>query len=324
MNRKRKVNRMNRNERNRYVEQHLKDYLPKEFQQAEVKVLEICKNNGEIKDGVVVRENTEGAVPILYLDEYNFLYPDKVLKEIAENYLDILARDQDMVNKIKEELKERESILNKVTLHAINRERNTAFLANIPHLRLQDLALYPVIDLGNSMICNVTYDFCSYIKISGDEMLKIALHNLSVQKAIIVPVSEMLRDIGFPMDEELENKNPMKMYVVTNQNALFGAAHIMNPNVMERLQKIFQDGFYILPSSTHELIVIDSEESEQSVSDLVRIVKEVNKNEVVYDEQLSNHVYRFKDKETGLEMYEDGKWYKNSIHTPMREIFPQK
>lgn len=126
------------------------------------------------------------------------------------------------------------------------------------------------------------------------------------------------------MDEELENKNPMKMYVVTNQNALFGAAHIMNPNVMERLQKIFQDGFYILPSSTHELIVIDSEESEQSVSDLVRIVKEVNKNEVVYDEQLSNHVYRFKDKETGLEMYEDGKWYKNSIHTPMREIFPQK
>lgn len=47
---------MNRKERNQYVEQHIKDYLPQEYQQADVKVYEVNKRNGIMQDGLVVRQ----------------------------------------------------------------------------------------------------------------------------------------------------------------------------------------------------------------------------------------------------------------------------
>ena len=48
---------MNRKERNQYVERHIKDYLPQEYQQSDVKVYEVNKKNGEIKDGLVVEQH---------------------------------------------------------------------------------------------------------------------------------------------------------------------------------------------------------------------------------------------------------------------------
>lgn len=247
---------MNRKERNQYVEQHIKDYLPQEYQQADVKVYEVNKRNGIMQDGLVVRQKGVAVSPILYLDAYDYSYPETALKKTAKDYVDIVASGQNMVEMLVEKMKEEENILNRVTLRAINRERNTVFLADKPYKKLQDLAFYPVVEITNNLSLDINYDLCSIMNLSGKEMLEIAEKNLIEQKTVISPIIDVLINENIipailPA-EELREVLPVPMYVVTNSKKYFGAAHIMNPNVMENLQNIFQDEFYIFPSSIHE------------------------------------------------------------------------
>lgn len=315
---------MNRKERNQYVEQHLKDYLPQEYQQSDVKVYEVNKKNGETKDGLVVREKGEGVSPILYLDTYDFSYPEETLQKIAKDYVDILVNNQDMVDMIREQLTQREEILNRATLRPINRERNTVFLADKPYIKLQDLAFYPVIEVNPYMACDITYEFCKSMDLSGKEMLEIATKNLMEQKPVISSMTDMLINENMIPAEDLQEFREASMYVVTNSQKYFGAAHIINSNVMESLQNIFQGEFYILPSSTHEIIAVNPKEFDQPDAEYEKMVQEINRSEVAYEEQLSDHIYRYRSKEIGLEMYKEGKWYENSIQIPTPEKIPKR
>ena len=218
--------------------------------------------------------------------------------------------------------------MNRVTLRAINRERNTVFLADKPYMKLQDLAFYPVVEITNNLSLDINYDLCSIMNLSGKEILGIAAKNLIEQKPVISSITDVLIDENIipailPA-EELQEVFPVPMYVVTNSNKYFGAAHIMNPNVMESLQNIFQGEFYILPSSVHELIAVDPKKFDQPDAEYEKMVQEINQSEVEYGEQLSDHIYRYRSKETGLEMYQEGKWYENSIQIPTPEKIPKR
>lgn len=315
---------MNRKERNQYVEQHLKDYLPQEYQQSDVKVYEVNKKNGETKDGLVVREKGEGVSPILYLDVYDFSYPEATVQKIAKDYVDILVNNRDITDTVREQLTQREEILNRITLRPINRERNTLFLADKPYKKLQDLAFYPVVEVNPYMSCDITYEFCKSMDLSGKEMLEIATKNLMEQKPVISSMTDMLINENMIPAEDLQEFREASMYVVTNSQKYFGAAHIINPNVMESLQNIFQGEFYILPSSTHEIIAVNPKEFDQPDAEYEKMVQEINRSEVAYEEQLSDHIYRYRSKEIGLEMYKEGKWYENSIQIPTPEKIPKR
>lgn len=319
---------MNRKERNQYVERHIKDYLPQEYQQADVKVYEVNKRNGIMQDGLVVRQKGVAVSPILYLDAYDYSYPETALKKTAKDYVDIVASGQNMIEMLVEKMKGEENILNRVTLRAINRERNTVFLADKPYMKLQDLAFYPVVEITNNLSLDINYDLCSIMNLSGKEMLEIAEKNLIEQKTVISPIIDVLINENIipailPA-EELREALPVPMYVVTNSKKYFGAAHIMNPNVMENLQNIFRGEFYILPSSIHEIIAVNPKEFDWSDAEYEKMVQEINQSEVEYGEQLSDHVYRYRSKETGLEMYQEGKWYENSIQIPTPEKIPKQ
>lgn len=315
---------MNRKERNQYVEQHLKDYLPQEYQQSEVKVYEVNKKNGETKDGLVVREKGEGVSPILYLDAYDFSYPEVTVQKIAKDYMDILVNNRDITDMVREQLTQREEILNRITLRPINRERNKVFLADKPYIKFHDLAFYPVMEINNTLSCNISYDFCSQMNFSEKEMLEIATKNLMEQKPVISSMTDMLINENMIPAEDLQEFREASMYVVTNSQKYFGAAHIINPNVMESLQNIFQGEFYILPSSTHEIIAVNPREFDQPDAEYEKMVREINRSEVAYEEQLSDHIYRYRSKEIGLEMYKEGKWYENSIQIPTPEKIPKR
>ena len=59
------------------------------------------------------------------------------------------------------------------------------------------------------------------------------------------------------MEEELEYDIPMM--AVTNHSTNLGAASIFCERIQKRLEDIFPDGFYLIPSSIHEFLAIDKE-----------------------------------------------------------------
>ena len=71
-------------------------------------------------------------------------------------------------------------------------------------------------------------------------------------------------------------------------------------------------------------IAVNPKEFDWSDAEYEKMVQEINQSEVEYGEQLSDHIYRYRSKETGLEMYQEGKWYENSIQIPTPEKIPKQ
>lgn len=71
-------------------------------------------------------------------------------------------------------------------------------------------------------------------------------------------------------------------------------------------------------------IAVNPKEFDWSDAEYEKMVQEINQSKVEYGEQLSDHVYRYRSKETGLEKYQAGKWYENSIQIPAPEKIPKQ
>ena len=85
------------------------------------------------------------------------------------------------------------------------------------------------------------------------------------------------------------------LYALTNVEKQYGASMITQLEVLNKLEQLFPEGFYVLPSSVHEVLIVpDNGEMEPKM--LGEMVREVNKNEVERQEVLSDRVYSY-DKE---------------------------
>ncbi len=113
--------------------------------------------------------------------------------------------------------------------------------------------------------------------------------------------SEFLRD--FDGDEERAKEafaeflpTKAKMYVRSTVHKLFGAAVLLDKNVMAHIYEKFDGKFYIIPSSTHEVLIVGDEFDPES---LTSMIGEVYMSTVDIEDQLSSHPYRY-DLEHGL------------------------
>jgi len=130
--------------------------------------------------------------------------------------------------------------------------------------------------------------------VSGDEVDACAArNNPKLHPALICPMASILREIANPQNESLytveEDWSDMPIYVVTNREKLNGANVILYSEIQKTLQQVFPDGYYILPSSVHEMIVVPSNECDPL--QLLHIVAEVNKTEVTAGDVLAEDVF---------------------------------
>ena len=82
----------------------------------------------------------------------------------------------------------------------------------------------------------------------------------------------------------------MGMYVLTNCRKFFGASEILDKNTLHSIADKIGDGFILLPSSVHEVIILPPQ-NEKEYGKLAEMVQEVNMTQVSVEEQLSDHVY---------------------------------
>ena len=82
-----------------------------------------------------------------------------------------------------------------------------------------------------------------------------------------------------------------RQYVLTNGNAFRGAAGVLDKNAIRVLgESLGVAGFYMLPSSIHEVILIPFSD-DLAKGDLDAMVRDVNATQVAYADQLGDHAY---------------------------------
>lgn len=202
------------------------------------------------------------------------------------------------------------NVKNNIVYKLINTERNRELLEDIPYIEFLDLSIVfqcliskKESHLETLLIHNV------HTKLWGvtvEELYRAAEEN--TQKLL----PHELRNMADVMEEimkeedaeefnhgdcmaELESTKPL--YVLTNKKGIDGAVSMIYPGLLKDFADRIGSGFYIIPSSVHEVLLLPSENTEDR-ENLKDMVKEINDTQMEAEEILSYSMYWF-DKSKG-------------------------
>ena len=105
--------------------------------------------------------------------------------------------------------------------------------------------------------------------------------------------NEWTQEVAGQMMEALQTEGErIPMYVLSNQERIYGATCVLYPGLLEEFSKELGCSLWILPSSVHEVILIPDQGGED-VEKLKKMVSEINRTQVEEEEVLSDSVYYF-------------------------------
>lgn len=292
----------------------IKEYLPEEYQDYKITVEERVKNNNVVHVGIQVDAPGTKVSPLIYMESFfEEIKSGEPVEEVMESIAEVikhsrsrspLAKDFDIANY--------GHVKNMITPMLVNTKANRQMLMQMPHLEMEDLSIICKVDVPVSLE-NET----AHTKVNDKlmETWDISPHTLFGQAFENVknndgPVLTSMCDVldTFYSDSDnvpnmLNQEEPVilasepAMFVLANESRNFGAVSIVCPGVAEKIGELFPQGYYVLPSSTHETLIIPKE-SGLDPKYLGQMVREVNRDVVSKEEILSDRVYEF-DKEKG-------------------------
>jgi len=237
-------------------------------------VKEVEKANGAIFTGIMV-DTGSTAKPTIYIDDMKA--DGLTVEEAAAKVQEIAKKSAISVDlgfmtdweAVKPMLRAR--LYNKATKADVFREAGNGF---------DDLVIIPYVEgVIKNGSCKVTNELIEKWNVTPDEVLSVAEANSN--DGTIQSMADMMKELGHPLPEGYD----CPMYVVTNSNRMFGAYAILSK--LDDLREIFPEGFTVLPSSVHEVIVVPADDL-----GFDSMVQDVNDTEVNITDQLSNHAYR--------------------------------
>ncbi|MCD8076423.1 MAG: DUF5688 family protein [Lachnospiraceae bacterium] len=301
-----------------YVAAHIKDYLPDSYQNWEVQVADVTKLNG-IQKGLTVRDPDANTAPVIYLDNYYHLYQeDRELSGLMEQIAGMqVGYDSQKRGKydyagndiyaIMDMVGNWEAARDNVVLDAVGCERNADLLADRPHMRLDnsDIAAVYKIEIGKdedgTYSIPITNEMQHRYGISMEELHDQALKNSEDRyPAQYLPMESFLMASVFGY---LDPKNNMESLgelmplgngplILSNQELLRGACTLFYPGVLDQVAERYPQGFYLAPSSVHEILIIPKN-GLMSIEEADQMIQEVNQVAVSPEEQLSDLVHEY-------------------------------
>ncbi len=202
---------------------------------------------------------------------------------------------------------------NKVKDHTFLRliPGNSPILKDTPHKMIVDMALVVNAHLddfsdenGKSVVV-ISKPLMEMYGIDEAQLFADAMKNsLANEPLKLMPLHDLLR--SFFEDAELPDTEECGFvtYVATNKSGFQGAAVASYPEFCERAAEVIGGGFYMLPSSVHEFILL-KDDCVPKAKELSRMVNEINSTVLDAREFLSDHVYHYDAKAKVLEIGTD-------------------
>ena len=274
-----------------YVAEHLKDYLPEYYQDADLRIMRVCRIGGDYNALCAERPGVKHSVSV-NLDAFYRAYRHGMdEQEMFRSMARIITEQENNAPDVGD-LEAYASVRERLFIRICSAEMNKAYLQSAPHRCFEDLAMtcHVLIDLPqrSDVFASVTvrFDMLERYRITEDQLFEDALDNsVRVLPAKVQPLREAL---GETLTCAV---NQRTLYVVTNSRGVNGAAALFYPGMFEHLAALLGNSYYILPSSIHKVLIVQAEE-EDIAGELEELVRDVNRRVVDPSERLSDHVYR--------------------------------
>lgn len=264
----------------------LQEILGNDF---EIKEVTTKKNNYDAH-GIMIRKKGESVAPI-----FNCEISKVTPEELAKAYFEIIA-DNDSIeayaNQIQDPCWMKEHVYLRMT-------SDVQYAEQYLNKKVADLYLVPYIRFSESYTTNITPSHLHLLKVTENELFALAMKNMDKDCALYSTEDVVFgalfghENSSLPnyMEEELEYDIPMM--AVTNHSTNLGAASIFCKCIQKRLEDIFPDGFYLIPSSIHEFLAVDKKIS--TPESLKEMISDINRDKVDVEDRLSDAAYCFEN-----------------------------
>ncbi|MDR2889004.1 MAG: DUF5688 family protein [Lachnospiraceae bacterium] len=291
-----------------------------------VTITSIRKNNGITLDGMLIARKERGISPAYYVNnQYQAMLEGKAIAAIAEEIVDLYERSDFPHQLNLEFFNSAEEMKSNVLYKLIHFQKNRELLNDLPHLRFMDLAIVFFCNLSEEYFENgsvlIHNRHVERWNLTAEELYQSAqLNTMRLCPETIIDMEEVMRGVFIRrlkdkigtdeggeellkrfMEEQYPNlaekefkqaKGRYKMYVLGNEDRLFGAAAMLYPGVLDRFSDEMGLGLFLLPSSVHEIIIVPDDGS-MDKDELQQIVSEINDNHVDPEEVLGYTIYYY-------------------------------
>lgn len=264
-----------------------------------VELKEVRKNNGVLLHGLLVSAREDNVIPTIYLETFHAAYEDGVpFGEVIRRIFEVYREETPQGNVNMDFFKSFSKVKERICYRLIRRQGNEELLKDIPYVEFLDLAIcfyyaYSGRTLGEGII-QIHNSHMDLWGIKIRDLMKLAEENtprLFPEK--LSPMTEVLEEI-MEVGGKLDSAGEIPLNVLTNGRRTNGAACILYPGTLEKIAARNQRSFYIIPSSIHEVILLE-ETGEEIPSELKRMIYEVNRTHVAAEEVLSDNLYFYDD-----------------------------
>ena len=315
------------------VKDTIKDYLPEEYASASIEVMQHEKLNDSYL-GMTVTAEYQAVAPTLNLHMFydQLMSGQADLKTVMGRMADVVQMEP--LNIDVNILTNYETAKDRLFIRISGTDRNEGILNNIPHTRIENLAItyHIAANMGDEGLASapVTNQMLHMFGITKEQLHQDALENSprlfpakveSLNEMMDKMVRDDMRAAGVSeedIDQMLEDMNQgmdTPLTVVTNNQQLNGAAVLFYPGQMDQIGESVKGDFFILPSSIHEMLVLP-DDGDMSYQELKEMVVDVNNTQVSPDEKLADEVYHY---DTRNRVFEKASSFEERIKNTMKE-----
>lgn len=284
--------------------------------QVKVRLQPILKNNGIRLLGLCFEEHENiGTCPVIYVERIyeEFIAGKKNMDEAAEEILRLYEDSKGNCTFRVVTFTNYEVAKENIVYKLINYEMNKELLLDVPYKRFLDFAIVCMY-LVDEQAMNLNGGYATILirnmhldiwNISDKELFERA----EVNTPRIFPYSirsfeDILADMGIICREEMEEEC-IQMYMITNRMKFYGAAAILYEGVLQKVAEQQNSNLFVLPSSTHEILVIPDFNGEKNVEQFSQMVKEVNRDAVCREDILGERAYYYSREERNFVILEE-------------------
>lgn len=275
------------------MEMTKREYAEKIAEIIGAEVREVEKNNGVIRTGLTKITEGSNIAPTIYIEK--FYEEGKSVEEAAEMIETIIENDN--VNNFNVDgIIDWESVKDKLSARLLNKATNAEVKRDASLYGFEELIIVPVININEYKgFIKVTSSMLDIWQKSPKEVIDTALENVK-EDYEIKGMTETIMDMQGIPEEDREALRAIygcedeKMFVLSNKAKCYGAIAVINAK--KELEKRFPNGYVVLPSSIHEVLIVPIED-EVRESQLTEMVREVNGTQVAPEERLADRAFYF-------------------------------
>lgn len=269
----------------------------------------VLKCNDIELHGVSLKKGDEDISPNIYLDSFYERFENgESMQELMQEVAGVFKEAKRPEIKPDKLPLDYSSIKDKLTFRLLELKRNRMYLVNTPYMPVGNgLALVCDVKLKSGedgeWRTTITKDMMEKY---GYDKRQLFLDGLKNVQNVDPPVMmDMERNMfGVSHSNVLDTEGPLyersNMYVLSNASGVLGASALFYPEIQEQISEKIGEGYYVLPSSLHEVIVVP-ESAGFDAGQLTDMVKDANSSVVAPKDVLSDSVYHFDMGERKLE-----------------------